>query len=66
MPILLEMRGWWLEPSIFSYNVSFTASEKGSQWEVGLAMLVQNGVCRLESNIFSYSAGVSACEKVAQ
>ena len=54
-----------LTPTVVSYSAAMSASEKGKQWEVALALLQEMVRKELMPDVVSYSAAMSACEKGA-
>ena len=41
----------------------YSASEKGSRWQMALRLLPMISVLRLEADVVSYSSAISACQK---
>ena len=46
-----------------SYSVGISACDKGVQWQVSLSLLSEMREVKLEADVATYSAVISACEK---
>ncbi|CAE8607742.1 unnamed protein product, partial [Polarella glacialis] len=65
--LLERMFSLGVSPDAISYNTAISCSEKGSRWEVALALLTCMELqTSLAPNVISYTAAISACSRGLQ
>ena len=52
-----------MRPDVVSFGTLITGCERAALWQQALQLLGELGRRRLEGNVVTYSAAISACEK---